>query len=146
MMTKNFLFYAFSTFINNFAAEKGPGHMCRIFGTVTVVGFLTCVPMCEYFSMFCRCCSALSPNLSLLLGIWGEFILRLRLRLIEARCLREEKQGFDERVLQDVLEWNHLVTKCFTIKSDAAIVSRNTNTCRPASQADPHKSMSEHHS
>lgn len=45
MMIKNFLFYAFSTFINDFAAEKGPGHMCRIFGIVTMVGFLTCIPM-----------------------------------------------------------------------------------------------------
>ncbi|KAF2280518.1 MFS general substrate transporter [Westerdykella ornata] len=45
MMIKNFLFYAFSTFINEFAAERGPGHMCRVFGIVTVCGFSTCVPM-----------------------------------------------------------------------------------------------------
>ncbi|KAJ4289662.1 hypothetical protein N0V90_010991 [Kalmusia sp. IMI 367209] len=31
MMIKNFLFYAFSTFINEFAAEKGPAHM-YVFG------------------------------------------------------------------------------------------------------------------
>ncbi|KAF2243389.1 serine/threonine kinase 16 [Trematosphaeria pertusa] len=44
MMIKNFLFYAFSTFVNEFAAE-GPGHMCRVFGIVTICGFTTCVPM-----------------------------------------------------------------------------------------------------
>lgn len=48
MMIKNFVFYAFSTFINDFAAEKGPGHMCRVFGIVTLCGFTTCVPMCKY--------------------------------------------------------------------------------------------------
>ncbi|KAH7117720.1 major facilitator superfamily domain-containing protein [Dendryphion nanum] len=49
MMIKNFLFYAFSTFVNDFASKKGPGHMCRVFGTVTLVGFATCVPMCEFY-------------------------------------------------------------------------------------------------
>ena len=45
MMLKNFLFYAFSTFINEFAAREGPAHMCRVWGIVTVCGFVTCVPM-----------------------------------------------------------------------------------------------------
>ncbi|KAF2640659.1 serine/threonine kinase 16 [Massarina eburnea CBS 473.64] len=45
MMIKNFIFYAFSTFINDFAASQGPGHMARVFGTVTLCGFTTCVPM-----------------------------------------------------------------------------------------------------
>ncbi|KAF2878235.1 major facilitator superfamily domain-containing protein [Massariosphaeria phaeospora] len=44
MMIKNFLFYAFSTFVNEFAA-RGPGHMGRVFGTVTLCGFVACVPM-----------------------------------------------------------------------------------------------------
>ncbi|KAF2178991.1 MFS general substrate transporter [Zopfia rhizophila CBS 207.26] len=45
MMIKNFLFYAFSTFVNEWAAEKGPGEMCKVFGIVTLCGFTTCVPM-----------------------------------------------------------------------------------------------------
>lgn len=45
MMVKNFLFYAFSSFINDFAAEKGPAHMARVFGIATLAGFVTCVPM-----------------------------------------------------------------------------------------------------
>ena len=48
MMIKNFLFYAFSTFVNEFVAEHGPGHMCRVFGTVTLCGFVTCIPMCKF--------------------------------------------------------------------------------------------------
>jgi hypothetical protein len=51
MMIKNFVFYAFSTFINEYAATEGPGHMCRVFGIVTLCGFTTCVPMCECY--FC---------------------------------------------------------------------------------------------
>ena len=53
-MIKNFLFYAFSTFINGFAAERGPAHMCKVWGIVTVCGFGTCVPMCK--------CSVLHRN------------------------------------------------------------------------------------
>lgn len=45
MMMKNFLFYAFSSFINDFAARKGPAHMARVFGIATLAGFTTCVPM-----------------------------------------------------------------------------------------------------
>ncbi|CAI6329017.1 unnamed protein product [Periconia digitata] len=45
MMIKNFLFYAFSSFINEFAAEKGPAHMARVFGIATLAGFTTCIPM-----------------------------------------------------------------------------------------------------
>ncbi|KAF2710977.1 serine/threonine kinase 16 [Pleomassaria siparia CBS 279.74] len=45
MMIKNFVFYAFSTFINEYAAKGGPGHMCQVFGIVTLCGFATCVPM-----------------------------------------------------------------------------------------------------
>ncbi|KAF2793211.1 MFS general substrate transporter [Melanomma pulvis-pyrius CBS 109.77] len=45
MMIKNFVFYAFSTFINDYAAKEGPGHMCKVFGIVTLCGFTTCVPM-----------------------------------------------------------------------------------------------------
>jgi hypothetical protein len=47
MMIKNFLFYAFSTFVNEFVSEHGPGHMCRVFGIVTLCGFTTCIPMCK---------------------------------------------------------------------------------------------------
>lgn len=47
MMIKNFLFYAFSTSINEFAAEHGAANMCKIWGIITVCGFLTCVPMCK---------------------------------------------------------------------------------------------------
>lgn len=45
MMIKNFLFYGFSTFVNEFAAKEGPGHMCRVWGIVTLAGFATCIPM-----------------------------------------------------------------------------------------------------
>ncbi|KAF2676267.1 MFS general substrate transporter [Lentithecium fluviatile CBS 122367] len=45
MMLKNFLFYAFSTFVNELVATRGPGYMCRLFGTITLCGFVTCVPM-----------------------------------------------------------------------------------------------------
>ncbi|ORY17945.1 major facilitator superfamily domain-containing protein [Clohesyomyces aquaticus] len=45
MMIKNFLFYAFSTFINDWMAKEGPSHMCKVFGIVTLCGFTTCVPM-----------------------------------------------------------------------------------------------------
>jgi len=45
MMIKNFIFYAFSTFINEYAAKEGPAHMCKVFGIVTLCGFTTCVPM-----------------------------------------------------------------------------------------------------
>ncbi|KAF2119088.1 major facilitator superfamily domain-containing protein [Lophiotrema nucula] len=45
MMIKNFLFYAFSTFVNDWAAEKGPANMTRTFGIVTICGFTTCIPM-----------------------------------------------------------------------------------------------------
>jgi hypothetical protein len=46
MMIKNFLFYGFSQFVNDFVAERGAGHMCRVFGAATLCGFVTCVPMC----------------------------------------------------------------------------------------------------
>lgn len=45
MMIKNFLFYAFSTFVNDFVAERGAAHMCKVWGIITVCGFVTCVPM-----------------------------------------------------------------------------------------------------
>lgn len=48
MMLKNFLFYAFSTFINEFAASHGPAHMCKLWGIITVCGFISCIPMCEF--------------------------------------------------------------------------------------------------
>ena len=51
-MIKNFLFYAFSTFVNEFVSENGPGHMCRVFGTVTLCGFVTCVPMCKFATFY----------------------------------------------------------------------------------------------
>lgn len=57
MMIKNFLFYSFSTFINDFAAKKGPGHMCKVFGIVTLCGFTTCIPMCKssFANLICKC-------------------------------------------------------------------------------------------
>jgi hypothetical protein len=48
MMIKNFLFYAFSEFVNDWAATKGPDEMTRVFGIVTVCGFATCLPMCKF--------------------------------------------------------------------------------------------------
>ncbi|OAG10928.1 serine/threonine kinase 16 [Paraphaeosphaeria sporulosa] len=45
MMIKNFLFYAFSTFINEFVAAHGPANMAKVWGIITVCGFVTCVPM-----------------------------------------------------------------------------------------------------
>ncbi|KAF2463590.1 MFS general substrate transporter, partial [Lindgomyces ingoldianus] len=57
MMIKNFLFYAFSTFINDWMAKKGPGNMCKVFGIVTLCGFTTCVPMCKFTFLLIRNCA-----------------------------------------------------------------------------------------
>ncbi|KKY29919.1 putative mfs transporter [Diaporthe ampelina] len=48
MMLKNFLFYAFSTFINTWAAEAGSGEVFRVFGIVSLVLIALCIPMCKY--------------------------------------------------------------------------------------------------
>lgn len=48
MMLKNFLFYAFSTFINTWAAEAGGGEVFRVFGIVSLVLIALCIPMCEF--------------------------------------------------------------------------------------------------
>lgn len=54
MMLKNFLFYAFSTFINTWAAEQGGGEVFKVFGIVSVVLITLCIPMCKSFiSMAC---------------------------------------------------------------------------------------------
>lgn len=47
MMLKNFLFYAFSTFINTWAAEAGGGEVFRVFGIVSLVLIALCIPMCK---------------------------------------------------------------------------------------------------
>lgn len=48
MMLKNFLFYAFSTFINKWTAEDGAGFVFRTWGIVSLCLLATCIPMCEY--------------------------------------------------------------------------------------------------
>ncbi|POS71041.1 major facilitator superfamily transporter [Diaporthe helianthi] len=45
MMLKNFLFYAFSTFINTWAAEAGGGEVFQVFGIVSLVLIALCIPM-----------------------------------------------------------------------------------------------------
>lgn len=47
MMLKNFLFYAFSTFINTWAAEKGGGEVFRVFGITSLALMTLCIPMCK---------------------------------------------------------------------------------------------------
>lgn len=47
MCIKNFLFYAFSTFINSWAARKGPGDVFKTFGFVSLALLATSIPMCE---------------------------------------------------------------------------------------------------
>jgi len=49
MMVKNFMFYAFSTFVNTWSAQKGSGTVFRTFGIVNLCLLLTCIPMCEHF-------------------------------------------------------------------------------------------------
>lgn len=46
-MLKNFLFYAFSTFINTWAGEAGGGEVFRVFGIVSLVLIALCIPMCK---------------------------------------------------------------------------------------------------
>jgi len=46
-MLKNFLFYAFSTFINKWTAEDGAGFVFRTWGIVSLCLLATCIPMCE---------------------------------------------------------------------------------------------------
>jgi hypothetical protein len=70
-MIKNFLFYGFSQFVNDFVAEKGAGHMCRVFGAVTLCGFVTCVPMCKSIPFCQGCCSALWGKLR----VWRKSVL-----------------------------------------------------------------------
>ncbi|KAL1879155.1 hypothetical protein Daus18300_001734 [Diaporthe australafricana] len=45
MMLKNFLFYAFSTFINTWAGEAGGGEVFKVFGIVSLVLIALCIPM-----------------------------------------------------------------------------------------------------
>ncbi|KAB5569915.1 major facilitator superfamily domain-containing protein [Coniochaeta sp. 2T2.1] len=45
MMLKNFLFYAFSTFINKWTAEDGAGFVFRTWGIVSLCLLATCIPM-----------------------------------------------------------------------------------------------------
>ena len=48
MMLKNFCFYAFSTFINTWAEEKGAGEVFKVFGIVSLALLATCIPMCKF--------------------------------------------------------------------------------------------------
>jgi hypothetical protein len=54
MMLKNFLFYAFSTFINTWAAEAGGGEVFRVFGIVSLVLIALCIPMCKHRPLLIR--------------------------------------------------------------------------------------------
>ncbi|KAF6803643.1 hypothetical protein CSOJ01_10774 [Colletotrichum sojae] len=45
MMVKNFLYYAFSTFINTWTTNEGAGTVFRVLGIVSLALFTTCVPM-----------------------------------------------------------------------------------------------------
>lgn len=47
-MLKNFLFYAFSEFINTWTAEQGGGAVFRVFGIVSLAMLATCIPMCKF--------------------------------------------------------------------------------------------------
>jgi uncharacterized membrane protein YhaH (DUF805 family) len=44
----SFLFYAFSVFENNWAAEKGPGNVFQTFGITSLCLLATCIPMCKF--------------------------------------------------------------------------------------------------
>ena len=46
-MVKNFLFYAFSTFINSWAAKSGAGEVFKTWGIVSLCLLATCIPMCK---------------------------------------------------------------------------------------------------
>ncbi|KAL8415463.1 hypothetical protein RB596_006177 [Gaeumannomyces avenae] len=45
MMVKNFMFYAFSTFVNTWSSQKGSATVFRTFGIVTLCLLSTCIPM-----------------------------------------------------------------------------------------------------
>ena len=47
MMVKNFMFYAFSTFVNTWSGQQGPATVFRTFGIVTLCLLATCIPMCK---------------------------------------------------------------------------------------------------
>lgn len=47
MMVKNFLFYAFSNFINTWTAVAGAGTVFQVFGIVSLALLALCIPMCE---------------------------------------------------------------------------------------------------
>ncbi|OCL10794.1 MFS general substrate transporter, partial [Glonium stellatum] len=55
MMTKNFMFYAFSTFINDWAASSGPGEVFKVFGICSLVLLISCIPMCKCFTLLTEC-------------------------------------------------------------------------------------------
>lgn len=46
-MLKNFIFYAFSTFINTWAGEKGAGDVFKVYGITSICLLTTCIPMCK---------------------------------------------------------------------------------------------------
>lgn len=48
MMIKNFLFYAFSTMMNSWAATAGPGVVFRTWGIVSICLLATTIPMCKF--------------------------------------------------------------------------------------------------
>ena len=45
MMVKNFIFYAFSTIMNNWASRAGAGAVTRTWGIVSLCLIATCIPM-----------------------------------------------------------------------------------------------------
>lgn len=47
MMLKNFLFYAFSTMMNDWATRDGPGVIFRTWGIVSICLLATTIPMCK---------------------------------------------------------------------------------------------------
>lgn len=47
MMLKNFLFFAFSNFINSWAAEAGAGAVFQVFGIISLALLAVCIPMCK---------------------------------------------------------------------------------------------------
>ncbi|KAK4550017.1 hypothetical protein LTR36_002984 [Oleoguttula mirabilis] len=58
MMFKNFLFFGYSYFVNNWAAEKGPGQVFYVYGGLTFAMALTTLPIYvwgkRYRSYWCR--------------------------------------------------------------------------------------------
>ena len=54
MTAKNLLFYGFSTFINSWAAEDGPGAVFKTCGIVALCLSATSIAMCKYLVLQCH--------------------------------------------------------------------------------------------